>query len=104
MDDIFCNLGSCGKPPALRKPLDFITLSSGKIFRQQLDPDYFYDLEDGNTRQLSVTMTTGYGDPLPRNHWIQFDSNNQVIYGLVTNETTTQEEVLFVSNLWISNK
>lgn len=95
-DGIFCNLGTCGKPPALRKPLDFITLSFGKIFRQQLDPDYFYDIEDGNTRQLSVTMTTGYGDPLPSNHWIQFDSNNQVIYGLVTNETTTQEEVLLV--------
>lgn len=41
-------------------------------------------------------MTTGYGDPLPSNHWIQFDSNNQVIYGLVTNETATQEEVLLV--------
>ncbi|XP_065938373.1 dystroglycan 1 [Magallana gigas] len=88
--------GSCGKPPALRKSLDFITLSLGKIFRQKLDPDYFYDIEDGNTGQLSVTMTTGYGDPLPSNHWIQFDSNNQVIYGLVTNETATQEEVLLV--------
>lgn len=95
-DDVFCNLGSCGKPPALRKSLDFITLSLGNIFRQQLDPDYFYDIEDGNTRQLYVTMTTGYGDPLPSNHWIQFDSNNQVIYGLVTNETATQEEVLLV--------
>lgn len=80
----------------MKKPLDFISLSVGRIFQKQLDPEYFYDVEDGDTRQLSVTLTTGYGDLLPSNHWIQFDSLNQVIYGLVMNETAVEEEALLI--------
>ncbi|XP_062597695.1 uncharacterized protein LOC134259114 [Saccostrea cucullata] len=41
-------------------------------------------------------MTTGYGYPLPRNHWIQFDSHDQVTYGLVLNESAVRNEVLLV--------
>ncbi|XP_062596269.1 uncharacterized protein LOC134257696 [Saccostrea cucullata] len=62
----------------------------------KLDPEYFYDAEDGDTRQLTVTMTTGYGIPLPSNHWIQFDTDDQVIYGLVLNESAVRNEVLLV--------
>ncbi|XP_062612399.1 dystroglycan 1-like [Saccostrea cucullata] len=86
----------CGEPPALRKPIDYISLTPGKLFHTKLDPEYFSDPEDGDTRQLTVTMTTGYGNPLPSNHWVQFNSDDQVIYGLVLNESAVRNEVLLV--------
>ncbi|XP_061187313.1 dystroglycan 1-like [Saccostrea echinata] len=88
--------GLCQDPPTLKKPIDYISLTFGKLFHMKLDPEYFFDAEDGDARQLTVTMTTGYGNPLPSNHWVQYDSTDQVIYGLVLNESAVRNEVLLV--------
>jgi neurexin len=89
-------LDLCGKSPDLQNPLDGISLTVGKLFRLKLNSNYFYDAEDGNTGQLSVTMTMGNGNPIQSDHWVQFDPYNQVIYGLALNESEKMDEVLLV--------
>lgn len=44
--------------------------------------DTFYDPEDGNARNLKMSLLTMDRRPLPKDHWLQFDVKNQEFYGV----------------------
>lgn len=44
--------------------------------------DTFYDPEDGNARNLKMTLLTMDRRPLPKDYWLQFDVKNQEFFGI----------------------
>ncbi|XP_069682124.1 dystroglycan 1 [Periplaneta americana] len=59
---------------------------AGKAFRYIIPADSFSDLEDGNTRNLRLIFKTNEGTAVPANSWLQFDPENQEVYGLPLEE------------------
>ena len=54
----------------------------GKVFRYVVPRDIFYDREDGDTRNLSLSCSLILLGALPRDYWLQFDSKRQELFGL----------------------
>ena len=57
----------------------------------------FYDIEDGDTRALKLSMTLQHGQTLPTDFWLQLDSKEQVITGLpLTVDLDTSHNMMVV--------
>ncbi|KAL8612048.1 hypothetical protein ACOMHN_052070 [Nucella lapillus] len=69
-------------PPFLVKSVSYMTVKLGCYFEKKIPDNMFYDVEDGSTRFLTLTLTLPYDRPLPANFWIQLDPNRQVLMGL----------------------
>lgn len=41
-----------------------------------------FDEEDGSARNMKMSLLTKDRMPIPKNHWLQFDSKNQQFYGV----------------------
>lgn len=54
-----------------------------ELFIDNISPNLFEDKQDGNTRNLKLTLTNLNGRALPINNWVQIDSQ-QNVYGVVT--------------------
>ena len=46
--------------------------------------DTFYDNEDGDTRQLNLSVTFVNHTAIPADYWLQFDPRRQLLYGLAS--------------------
>lgn len=58
--------------------------------------DTFYDPEDGDARNLKITLLTVDRRPLPKDHWLQFDVKNQEFYGIPLNSDIGRSEFQLV--------
>ena len=58
--------------------MSYLTTMLGRYFEKQIPHDMFYDVEDGSTPSLTLTVTLPYDQPLPPNFWVQFDPSRQV--------------------------
>lgn len=60
----------------------------------------FYDKEDMLTPNLTLSMKTIKGKPMPKHLWIKFDAENQVIYAFPVDKETigTYEFVIIASD------
>lgn len=59
--------------------------------------DTFYDHEDGNARNLKMSLTKGDRSPIHHQNWLQFDSKNQEFYGLPLERDKGRKEYQLVS-------
>ncbi len=59
-----------------------MTVAVGRRFRFRVPIDTFYDLQDGATDALTMTLVHVDGTPLRAGSWIQLDARTQVVYGL----------------------
>ena len=50
-------------------------------FRILIPEDTFFDMEDGNTRNLKLDLRFENGSAI-RNTWLRFDAKKQAIYAL----------------------
>ena len=50
-------------------------------YRILVPEDTFYDIEDGNTRNLRLDLRMENGSAI-RNMWLRFDAKKQAIYAL----------------------
>ncbi|KAK7493930.1 hypothetical protein BaRGS_00014812 [Batillaria attramentaria] len=73
---------SSQSPPVLMNPVSHITAMLGTFFEKELAADMFHDAEDGDTRELTLTLTLPRDQPLPANFWLQLDPSRQVLFGL----------------------
>ena len=69
-------------PPHVKQHMRKLLLVAGKEFRVPVPETTFEDLESGGTRQLRLTLRRADGRPLDAGHWLQFDTQRQLIYGL----------------------
>lgn len=68
-------------PPRQDKRLKKIPVTAGKPLSYIIPPSTFSDLEDGDTRNLRLSLYL-QGAPLKSSHWLQFNPNTQEVYGL----------------------
>ena len=75
---MLCCADTPNNPPFLVNSLSYLTTVLGRYFEKPIPHDMFYDVEDGSTPSLTLTVTLPYDQPLPPNFWVQFDSRRQV--------------------------
>ena len=69
------------KPPMLEKRLQKIPAIAGKPLSYIIPYNTFRDEEDGDTRNLHLSLKL-QGAPLKSTNWLQFNSKTQEVYGL----------------------
>ncbi|KAK3699932.1 hypothetical protein QZH41_016591, partial [Actinostola sp. cb2023] len=71
-------------PPELQNDIGRFQATAGKVFTYTIPKDTFHDEEDGNTRNLTLSLKlNGEGTPnVPENFWLKFDVRNQTMAGL----------------------
>lgn len=69
-------------PPILRNPVDHVNATIGDLLLFRVPDDTFYDPEDVEPNNLKIQLYTGDREPLPNDHWLQFDSKNKEFYGV----------------------
>lgn len=70
------------EPPIIRNQIDFLNATQGSLFRFQVPIDTCYDLEDGDSRRLTMHLLTSNLSPPPLDSWLQFDAANQEFFGI----------------------
>lgn len=68
--------------PKLQNPINQLEVHVGKYYEYQVPRGTFNDTEDGDTRNLSLSVTQVYGKPLPKGAWLMFNEMSQTIYGI----------------------
>ena len=97
--------GGVNTAPTLNKPIGILNISVCNFFRYQIPSETFSDIEDGNTRNLLLKLTTTDNQPLRSDFWIQLNNLSQEIYALpvmisITNQTLQEHKLL----LWAIDK
>ncbi|XP_018048048.1 PREDICTED: dystroglycan isoform X2 [Atta colombica] len=73
--------GQVNFPPRRDRRLKKIPVTAGKPLSYVIPADTFTDFEDGNTRNLKLSLYW-QGIPLKTTHWLQFNHHTQEVYGL----------------------
>ncbi|XP_028284862.1 dystroglycan 1 [Parambassis ranga] len=68
--------------PTLRNPIDQINALVGTYFEVKIPLDTFFDMEDGTTDKLRLTLRQNHNEVVGEGSWIQFNATNQLLYGL----------------------
>ena len=63
-----------------------VTASYCSGFRYHVPADMFYDKEDGNTRNLELSLLINATHHISYNYWVQLNKTTQEIYGYPTRE------------------
>nr|CAD7455771.1 unnamed protein product [Timema tahoe] len=69
-------------PPMPRNQVDHINATVGQLLVYPVPEDSFYDPEDGNSRNLKLSLLTMDRQTIPTDNWLQFDTKNQEFYGV----------------------
>ncbi|KAF5283842.1 hypothetical protein FQA39_LY04662 [Lamprigera yunnana] len=73
---------SSNLPPILRNAVDHLNATTGDLLLFRVPDDTFYDPEDVDPNNLKLQLYTADREPLPSDHWLQFDSKNKEFYGV----------------------
>lgn len=68
--------------PDLTNPIDQVNALVGTYFEVKIPSDTFYDKEDGATDKLRLTLRQNHNEVVGEGSWIQFNTTNQLLYGL----------------------
>ncbi|XP_046429751.1 uncharacterized protein LOC124184250 isoform X3 [Neodiprion fabricii] len=68
-------------PPREDRRLQKIQVTAGKLLSFLIPEDTFVDVEDGNARDLRLSLYKQH-NPIKNNHWLQFNNQTQEVYGL----------------------
>lgn len=68
--------------PFLNRSIDHLEITIGRFYQLQIPANTFSDKEDGNTRNLKLTISLTYGKPLPTDSWLMFNETSQTLYGI----------------------
>ncbi|KAL1114846.1 hypothetical protein AAG570_007670, partial [Ranatra chinensis] len=73
-------------PPKIDHRMQKLAVTAGKLLRYVVPPNTFSDIEDGNARNLTLSLTTSEGEVISESSWIQFNPKLQEIYALPLEE------------------
>ncbi|KAK9497183.1 hypothetical protein O3M35_004548 [Rhynocoris fuscipes] len=82
--------------PVPRNQVDHLNATVGQLLIFPVPEDSFYDPEDGNTRNMKLSLITMDRQRVPPNHWLRFDSKNQEFYGIPMSVNVGQMEYQLV--------
>ena len=81
-------------PPMLNQEIRRLTASVGEVFHFRLPENMFID-EDGNTRDLKIVFSDIHDKSLSPYHWLRFDEEKQVLFGIpLTNDVGKHEYLI----------
>ena len=88
--------------PINRKPLVLQSISIPSadacvVFSFTVPERSFYDIEDGLTRSLKLSVTTMNGTALPNNSWLTFNADTQSFKGVIVNEDVNSIQYLLIA-------
>lgn len=84
-------------PPRLINHIDLIDLYVGQPLKFRVPHDTFYDVEDGDTNNLTLEMTTADGELLSPSSWVTFDAETHTIYALPGEEQIGKPDFLMAA-------
>ena len=84
-----CNQG-IPIPPKIIKEIKTISISKCGYFSYKIPENTFYDNQDGNTRNLNLSLFTIKNNPLKKSSWLQFNSQQQVIYAVALHKISEE--------------
>ena len=68
--------------PIVENSIDHLNVIVGRYYEYRIPENTFLDKEDGNTRNLTLTINLVFGRPLPKDGWLLFDAERQTLYGI----------------------
>lgn len=68
--------------PSVETSIDHLDVVVGRYFEYKIPKTTFIDKEDGNTRNLTLNISLVFGRQLPKNSWLKFDTDSQMMYGI----------------------
>uniref|UniRef100_UPI00398ECD9D dystroglycan 1 n=1 Tax=Pristiophorus japonicus TaxID=55135 RepID=UPI00398ECD9D len=68
--------------PQLTNPIDRVDSWVGTYFEVKIPSDTFFDVVDGTTDKLQLTLKLKEEHPLAENSWVKFNGTSQLLYGL----------------------
>lgn len=68
--------------PVLKNPIDQVNALVGTYFEVKIPLDTFFDMEDGTTDKLRLTLRQNHNEVVGEGSWIQFNTTSQLLYGL----------------------
>ncbi len=80
--DVHVSESTTNTAPILVNPVDHIHTRLGHVFQYQIQKNTFYDMEDGDTSRLHLSLLDMDLSPLSAASWVQFDKVTQVVYGI----------------------
>lgn len=78
--------------PILKNPIDQVNALVGTYFEVKIPLDTFYDKEDGPTDKLRLTLRQNHNEVVGESSWIQFNTTNQLLYGLPDSQHVGKHE------------
>lgn len=84
-------------PPVIKKRVRKLSVHAGKWWKFTIPPDTFYDMEDGYTRDLELGFYLEAGVAPAADFWIQFNSDNQFLFALPTENNVGKHKFLLTA-------
>ena len=97
VDKVEISVVGKNEPPQLINHIDLIKLYVGQPIKFPVPYDTFYDLEDGDTNNLTLEMSNIDGQPLSPDSWVYFDARTRTIFALPRREQIGKPEFLMVA-------
>ncbi|XP_067914932.1 dystroglycan 1-like [Heterodontus francisci] len=73
--------GQDNKSPTVIKPIEFILATVGRKFHYSIPADTIFDQEDGNARNLTLTVASVDRSPSGRESWVRFNQSQNTLFG-----------------------
>ncbi|XP_071807076.1 dystroglycan 1-like [Asterias amurensis] len=77
--------------PTVNRRLKRVEAMEGKLLNFTIRRNTFSDIEDGDTRNLSLLVLTFELNELPAKFWLKFDKKSQTLYGLPLKEQAKEK-------------
>ena len=82
------------QPPLVLQTIGTVKVQACSVFTYVIPVHTFYDVEDGLTRNLKLSLTTTSGLPQPNDTWLQFDHEAQTLKGFIIGSQNDSEYIL----------
>ncbi|XP_012219868.1 dystroglycan 1 isoform X2 [Linepithema humile] len=92
------------RPPVPRNQVDHVNATVGQLLVFKVPEDTFFDVEDGSSRNMKMSLLTVDRISIPPHEWLQFDSKNQEFYGVPmrTDEGRKQYQLVVIDKEGLS--
>ncbi|MGH0167675.1 UNVERIFIED_CONTAM: hypothetical protein FKN15_066243 [Acipenser sinensis] len=74
--------GARNIPPELRNHIDRVDAWVGTYFEVKIPSDTFFDVQDGTTDKLRLTLKLKQQEMVGEGSWVQFNTTSQLLYGI----------------------
>ena len=90
--------------PVVKKNMQTLYTSNSEVFKYKIPENVFFDLHDGSTRNLTLTLLQTTKVKLPSNSWIYLTSDQTLLATISSENMQNMRERQFVFLLRVTNR